>query len=514
MQDEIELKLQAPPAKIRKVLASGFVRNIKTGRSRNERLVSTYYDTPRHTLRRAGISLRVRQDKRGFEQTVKAPAAGPAGLQTYREWSGRISGGAPCIEVIDDGEIRAVLKYGNRHKRLSPVFTTDVQRQTVPIGFGGSGIELAFDLGRIHAPNGNAEDISEIELELESGDHPALFELALELVESGGLALGNLTKAERGYALARPALRSGAQRADKPPLAVQMSVSEAFHAVMQDTLSHLRANERPVAEGDPEGVHQARVAIRRLRAALAAFRDTLKGKKKRKRFNREFRWFQAQLSPARDWHVFAVEMLPVIQAACPGEKAAIARLRSIARTEQARAAAHMAGLFESPRYARLILEFTRWLDQQAETINASVSGQSLTAYAARVLDSTRAGFLVDTRPLSRMSAEDRHALRKRGKKARYACEFFAALWPGRQTETYLGTMKRLQEALGEINDFSVAGQLQLLTGPGVLDESTENLLQSLSLEAIRGLNRKAQPTWRRYQGLQAFWHGKPQAPGK
>lgn len=504
MQNEIKLKLRAPPAKIGKIAGSELIKKVKTGRARNHRLISIYYDTPRHTLKKSGISLRVRQDDRGFEQTVKAQVSGPAGVQTYRKWSGRVSDDTPCIGAVDDREFRSILKRGNRDKRLKPVFTTDAQRKTVPIEFQGSKLELAIDIGCILAPNGHSEEISEIELQLESGHHSALLKLALQLNESGNLALGLLTRAERGYALARPALRSGAYKALKAPLAAQMSVSEAFHAIMEDALKHLRANERPVADGLPEGVHQARVAIRRIRAALTAFRHSLKGKK-RKRFNREFRWFQGQLSPARDWHVFLEETIPAIQTAHPGKRAAIARLRRIARNERARAHEEINDLFESGRYTRLILEFSSWLDKQCKAIETSVSDQSLTPFAAGLLSSTHRDFLVDTRPLSRMSAEDRHNLRKRGKKARYACEFFAALWPGQKTAVYLRAMKKLQEALGHINDLNTAAQMHRMIQQGVLDETTASLLQTWSVEAIRSANRQAQPAWLRFQKREPFW---------
>ena len=55
MHDEIELKLQAPPPALRDILASEFVSRIRVGNAGIRRLVSTYFDTPRHTLRKAGI---------------------------------------------------------------------------------------------------------------------------------------------------------------------------------------------------------------------------------------------------------------------------------------------------------------------------------------------------------------------------------------------------------------------------------------------------------------------------
>ena len=120
MHDEIELKLLAPPETLERIRNSPAIRSIEAGEACSRRLVSTYFDTPRNTLRKAGVALRIRQHLGGFEQTVKAPVAGPAGLQTYREWNGQVLDNTPCVEAIEDREIRAVLKHGGRHKRLEP----------------------------------------------------------------------------------------------------------------------------------------------------------------------------------------------------------------------------------------------------------------------------------------------------------------------------------------------------------------------------------------------------------
>lgn len=504
MHDEIELKLQAPPAALLDILGSAFVRRISIGNVSTRRLVSTYFDTPRHTLRKDGIALRIRQLPVGFEQTVKMPVAGTAGLQTYREWNSRVPDSVPVTAAVKDREIKSKLTLGNRHKRLLPLFTTDIERHTLRVKFGGSDIELALDIGSIEADNDNSEAVSELELELLVGDSSAILELALQLTELGDLSLGYLTKAERGYALARPFLRQHAGKADKSDLAQGITVPGMCQAILNSTLEHLRANEQPVAAGHPEGVHQARVAIRRLRAALWAFRRILP-EEERMAFNREFRWFQRQLSPARDWHVFVEETLPAVRSAYPGRRTTAARLRKNAREERARVTKDIAGLFQDVRYTRLILRFTQWVAEQSASMENSWSAQPATEFAAGILAESHRIFLSDTRPLSRMSAKKRHTLRKRGKKLRYACEFFSSLWPGHHTDTYLRSMKHLQEALGVINDVSVAGQsigsfdssgAETCDGALVRDWSDLRLVECL---------RETQPKWRKFQKQEPFW---------
>jgi inorganic triphosphatase YgiF len=504
MHDEIELKLQAPPAALRDILESEFISKISVGNAGTCRLVSTYFDTPRHTYRKDSIALRVRQLPDGFEQTVKAPVPGTTGLQTYREWNSRVLDSVPVIAAVDDPEVRSILSLGNRHKRLLPLFTTDVERHTLPVRFGGCNIELALDIGRIEAGNGNSEAVSELELELLDGDSSALLELALQLTEHGGLSLGYLTKAERGYALASPTLRQQAAKANKERFAQDTTVPVMFQAILGGTLEHLRANELPVAAGHPEGVHQARVAIRRLRAALWTFREILPGEE-RKTFNREFRWFQRQLSPARDWHVFVDETVPAVLSTYPGRRATAARLRKAARAERTRVTVDIAGLFRDGRYTRLILAFTQWVAEQNASMENSLSAQPVTEFAAGILDESHRIFLSDTRPLSRMPARKRHTLRKRGKKLRYACEFFSSLWPGHPTEKYLHSMKHLQEALGVINDVSVAGQSVGTLDPDGADSRQRRLVSDWSDLRLSECLRKTQPKWRKFQKQEPFW---------
>jgi inorganic triphosphatase YgiF len=504
MHDEIELKLQAPPAALRDILESKFVGRISMGNVSTRRLVSTYFDTPRHTLRKDGIALRIRRLPDGYEQTVKAPVPGAAGLQTYREWNSRVPDKVPAVAAVDDREVKSILTLGNRHKRLLPLFETDIERHSLPVRFGDCNFELALDTGRIEAGNDRSEAVSELELELLDGDSSAVLELALQLTELGDLSLGYLTKAERGYALASPALRQHAAKADKEGFAQDITVPGMFQAILDGTLEHLRANELPVAAGHPEGVHQARVAIRRLRAALWAFREILPGEE-RKTFNRGFRWFQRQLSPARDWHVFVDETVPAVLSTYPGQRATAARLRKAARAERSRVTADIAGLFRDGRYTRLILRFTQWVAEQRISMENSLSAQPVTDFAAGILDESHRIFLSDSRPLSRMSAGKRHTLRKRGKKLRYACEFFSSLWPGPHTETYLRSMKHLQEALGVINDVSVAGQSIGSLDPAGAETRHGKLVHDWSGLRLAECLRKTQPKWRKFQKQEPFW---------
>jgi inorganic triphosphatase YgiF len=504
MQDEVELKLQSTPATLQKIVTSQYVKKLKAGKMVSRNLVSTYFDTPRHLLRQAGITLCIRHDGDGYEQTIKAPVTEPTRLRTSREWTGRVPSNIPCVEAIEDRELRAILKRGKRDKRLVPMFTTNVERRIVPLKVGGRKHELALDIGTISAKGGACrEPIAGVELELRNGDATAILDLALKLNESLDLTLGRRSKAERGYALARPALRPRACKSSKITLDPQMTVGDAFYRIKDSVLQHLYANEKPVSEGRPEAIHQARVAIRRIRATLRAFKSILPYDK-RKAFNGEFRWFQRRLAHARDWHVFTDETLPAIQAAHPDRHEAITRLRKIALAERQRATRDVTDIFESRRYTRLMLQFERWLATPSEVLDHSAIDRPVADFAVAVLEKSQRDFLVDTRPLSRMIGEDLHSLRKRGKKARYASDFFSGLWPESSTRPILKQMENIQDSLGIVNDASVARQLVVLTRPGLLDVQTVWLVQDWSATRIRDCIKQTQRHWRRFQRARHF----------
>ena len=96
-------------------------------------------------------------------------------------------------------------------------------------------------------------------------------------------------------------------------LADGMLVDDALHKILGACVRHWVENEGAAREErDPEGLHQIRVALRRLRSALTLFKSAL-GEQARAGWNDELRRLLGPLGPGRDLDVFATETLAPVR---------------------------------------------------------------------------------------------------------------------------------------------------------------------------------------------------------
>ena len=479
----------------------------RKGDGKHRHVTTVYFDTPRHVLRKSGIVLSVRDDGERRVQTVRASSRAGDVSAGAQEVTTVVAGDGPVPAHLPDADALHALTRRRRSGRLESVFTTEVDRTTLRFKSSAAEIRLAVDEGTIRVDrNGRSrqEPICEAELELLSGSSADMMDLALEVCESFDATLTHVTRSERGYALARPALRPRSRKAKPVILTPDLNVGTAFRSIVASALDHLFGNEIPVLLGRPGGVHQSRVAMRRLRAALRAFKTVLPYDK-RKAFNSEFRWFQQRLAPARDWHVFLDETLPLIAQGAPRAGDRIERLRRLALEERRRATQDAVEVLHGRRYARLILKFQKWISNLESEIPTRAFDDRVGPFAKSVLRKTRRDLLDETRPLGRLPGEELHTLRKSGKKARYGTEFFSALWTSDDVKPYLKLMARLQDQLGASNDAVVARQILWNVRPGRLDSQTVRLVQDWSETRIQECIRTAQPHWRRLRKAKPFW---------
>ena len=89
---------------------------------------------------------------------------------------------------------------------------------------------------------------------------------------------------------------------------------------MRNCLSHTVLNEAAALKGeDPEGIHQMRVALRRLRSALGLFRDLMPADQY-EFLASEVKWLAGELGNARNWDVFLADLLAPVEEALERDK--------------------------------------------------------------------------------------------------------------------------------------------------------------------------------------------------
>ncbi len=425
------------------------------GAGSTHRLVSTYFDTPDRALARQGLTLRVREVDGKFVQTVKsAPDRGGPSLLVRGEWEDVVAGPEPDPQAPETGRFLASEVAG----RLASLFHTDVARHTIEFApTPDTRIEAALDHGHIGVAARDADDpISEVELELKGGCSAALYDVALDLLAVAPLRLERRSKAERGYILAaREAPPVAAVHAAAVAFDPGLSGNEVLQRVGLACLDQILRNEAAVLAGLPEGIHQMRVAVRRLRAVLSAFGRMLP-KKQRRWASGELRWLAEQLSAVRNLDVFEQALLAPAQSAL-GQTPSIGALSAAAVERRKSAYARARKAVRSTNYTALLLRLLRWFEGCGWRDGAA-SGRldrPIGCLAARIFDRRRRVMKRRVRGFAGQSPQERHELRIALKKLRYATEVFGALYDRGGVGRFTKRLKRLQDALGDLNDLRV-----------------------------------------------------------
>jgi len=504
---ETELKLHLPPRAAAAVRRAAPLRSVA---ARTLRLDAIYLDTADRLLQNNGMALRLRREGDRWVQTLKLAVPSQGGLSARPEWEGpaKTVRGAPRLDLalLQETPLVALLARHRAARRLGEVFRTRVVRTLWQVKTGTSRIEVALDRGRIEARRGRrlvVAPISELELELKDGRVADLLVCAGRLAGRGAGALALVprvgSKAERGYRLAAavaPAVTKASARGFSERVRPDLRSGVALRAMMAHGLYVLLANTEALhASRDPEFVHQARVALRRMRSALrlldrrhADFPAALAD---------ELRWIGQCLGHARDWDVFESSTLPALLGAVPPTLRRQARRLQV-RARRRREQAHRAALaaLNSPRFARLALRLQGW------TLTPPPQGRTLRRLAPRVLARAHARLFDAARFFAALSPERRHRVRILAKRLRYALDLLSAALPAAATVRYTDALAALQDELGALNDAAVARQMLAELGTeGALPGAAQDWLDGLE----RGELRKAEERLLALAALERPW---------
>ena len=442
---EIELKFQIPST-YRAAFEKAFKKNKLV---QQQRLWAKYYDSPEQHLAKQRIALRQRLEGDIWRQTLKAPSP-----QHYERFELEHELGHEAPEQCDlacyenHKQARKILKkaLNGSDVDLALQFETDVLRYSHLAHYKNSQIEVAFDLGEIRQGK-NSVDIYEVKFELKQGEIADLIAYIQPWIKKYHLWLDTRSKSQRGNMLHNNESMIPVQQQS----ALQLEHPENIHALLaqitQNCLAHLLPNATAIASQDYASghVHQARVAIRRLRSAFKIYAeyDALANQNWESQLATLFQ----QLGSTRDQDALRESLIPQLESA----GSPITVLPPAANENIA-----IDAIFRSPTTTLLLLQLISFSHASAAE---DPEQKPLKKILRKRLQKMHQQICEDAGHFQQFDVETKHRTRKRVKRLRYTVEFVSSLFAENEVKTYLKTLKPLQETLGHFNDLMVAQSL-------------------------------------------------------
>jgi CHAD domain-containing protein len=231
------------------------------------------------------------------------------------------------------------------------------------------------------------------------------------------------------------------------------TVKDLACASISAATMRLIAHDPAARLGDPEAIHQARVAIRRLRSDLKTLQPAL-DRRSSDRLRTELAWVGDALGAVRDLDVLIARAADRVSGWDEGDRLEVDRLLGRLRQRRDGALRRLRRTLASPRYARLVDRLI------GASITPPMADPDERRNAKRFLrDRIRRAWRRTARFAKRLdersAATDLHELRKRAKRARYAAELGADLF-GADAERLAAALADVQDVLGGLQDTVVA----------------------------------------------------------
>lgn len=308
--------------------------------------------------------------------------------------------------------------------------------------------------------------------------------------------------------MARPTKSSTARA--KPParrsalpgrLSPGMACDTAFRIIARRHLDAVLAQHEGTCRGDPEALHQIRIALTHLRTAIRFF-SPMVDDGLRPQVWTELKWLNSQLGMVRDLDVAIDRVI----AESGGELDVIAELQ---HWDEKRAESHrlLARALQSARYRRLVEQTSAWIESGPWSTRRSKEAirlrrGSLADHATAQLAEWETTLLKKARKLHKLDVEKRHKLRLLNKRMTYSVESLEDLFADdslTKQKSILKQLRKAQKSLGQLNDDArgqaLAASLNEATpaaGIRFLDRKREKKLLRTASKAYRKLD-KAKP---------------------
>lgn len=462
----------------------------ETSRTRGRPVRDHFFDTADFALAREGLALRVRQIAR---KRSLALLHGAFVRETI------LHGPTPDLALLGPdwhATLAGLTQGAPLHLQASATITQTLRE------FNGA--LLAFETGSL-TPDHQKQVFFEIELT----------EPAALLPEAALLLAGRFKLRQQPESLALRAIRL----AGGPPPCVckavaglkgDPSLDEAIVRIIQSCLTQFRANWPVFYEGDKVGaIHQMRVSMRRLRAALGLFNRvlptadflTLRDEAKR---------IATAMGEARNWDVFTIALQTGPMLAFPHE-AGFATLKAQCQAHRQAGYQQVAALLTHPDTTLFLLKAEAFLAHYGWRANLPSEMLPRLAEPARImatqaLERLHRKLRKHGRKLTQLPVDERHLVRIELKKLRYMADFFAGLCkPAGRVQKFNRAAARLQEELGQLNDMAMAEILvKRLEGGSQETERALGIVLGWAAHAALGAPRSLAISWKKFLDTRLF----------
>ena len=411
------------------------------------RYTTTYWDTSDLRLARWGASLRYRDDE-GW--TVKLSSERLGSLLVREEHTFQGTPRKVPADALD------LVRPFVRSAEVAPVARLRAVRRPVALrsAAGEELAEVVDDEVRIIEADGRrvADRFREVEVELAEHARPDTLDRVLaHLRQAGAREVG--PEAPSKYQRALASREVGPPELTLPELPDDASVEDLLRYDLIASVLRLFRHEAAVRIGeDPEGVHQARVACRRIRSTLRTFSSVLEPEWTT-RLRDELKWLANLLGGVRDADVLLARLEGGLATLPEADQRAGRRLLAGLATERDADRARLIEAMGEQRYTRLL----------DDLVAAATSPAVLADGARPAADVVRPLVAAAFRKLRKAvrnagdepTDEALHNIRIRAKRCRYAAEAVAPVI-GKPARRLGEAAADLQDVLGEQHDAVVA----------------------------------------------------------
>lgn len=424
--------------------------------------LAAYFDTQDAAIGDHGLALGIRHEGEVSRKTSNAAVdAFARGLPPPEDWMRFTEPLSAATQARARRWLRSALR---RDLRVSAIFETETQGNHWSLKTDQIRAGIGLDRIRIAADEKEALFLT-VAAAHKAGSAADFFRFMAQISGAAGLRMSAEGAALRGYRLCGK-LAVWHVPAFAPRLAADMDASQAFRTIARACFDQFLLNESAVRlSRDREAVHQCRVALRRLSAALRLFASLVSGPG-RDALRAELKRLAGYFQKARDLDVLTAEVVePAIDSRAPASR----DLLEFMEGRRKSAYDELLAALSAQRTANLFLDLVGWIEAGDWTLNSERQARQrepIAAFIERRLAKAARKFRERCEELQDAPPDERHKTRIRAKNLRYSAEFLEILVASKSAKgpktgrkrfhAFVGALKDLQTILGKENDARMA----------------------------------------------------------